>query len=364
MLAAVPPGRRAAGRGHGLVLLLAQRAIPGGSMRVHFVAVLLVVFCVLTGPVKGAESDAKPFPLRTTILRDNDATYYVEGTQRIPKGVEISCQQGIKIIGRGSDAVLEVEGSLQVHGVNTRKVVFENVTISTPQEFEDVHIDHCVFRGTGGLIVPEDSPVDGKFFVEHTRFHRGTRLEVTMTRGHIDVGSVYSSDPAVIRAVVPEGKTENNVRVIVRDCSAEGGGALWGGLVIEVIEGAKDANVRRNLLGGDEARFDDCKKLTFDSNLVTAAALIFRQSSRGHIAKTKISKCDIKSTRLEAYCPQEKGSKEKLFIDNCWFRGETKKSVIHEQIINDATDVEGNSVHVIVKRPSAKPIGLAGAVER
>src|SRR5688572_11119507 len=84
-------------------------------------------------PAARAEDPAveKPFPVdRTQILSKEKSVYTVEGRVRIPKGVEISVLKEIIVKAKGSaPAVIEVEGSLTVHGVFSREVIFEDVTI-------------------------------------------------------------------------------------------------------------------------------------------------------------------------------------------------------------------------------------------
>ena len=120
---------------------------PSRIFRIAVPALLVTLVLALPGDAGAQDPKEVPFPTRrSTILRKQGTVYYIEGTHRIPKNVEISCQKDVHIRGRGKNPVLEVEGSLQVHGVRAREVIFEGVTIRTARKFEDVHLDMCIFR--------------------------------------------------------------------------------------------------------------------------------------------------------------------------------------------------------------------------
>ena len=77
-------------------------------MRFAAAVALLALFLVPSGPVV-AKGKEKPFPIKkSTILREGKVVYIVEGTQTIPKGVEIACQKDVYIRGKGKNPTIRV----------------------------------------------------------------------------------------------------------------------------------------------------------------------------------------------------------------------------------------------------------------
>ena len=118
-------------------------------MKMHHSVGVIMLAAMLSasaaaGPRRGREI---PFPAgKTAILRQEKVTYVVEGRVKIPVGVEVTCLRDVYIVGKGSGAVIEVEGRLKVHGVGAREVIFENVAVELKPKFESVHMDMAIFR--------------------------------------------------------------------------------------------------------------------------------------------------------------------------------------------------------------------------
>ncbi len=315
-----------------------------------------------------AADDEVPFPVsRSQILRKEGTVYYVEGTQRIPKGVEISCQKDVRIRGRGPNAVLEVEGSLQVHGVSAREVIFEDVLVRTAPNVQDLQLDMCIFRGAGGVTTAAEMPSEGKIFLEHVTLEASCRLELAFTRGNIDLSSVKAGSTVRIVGAVPEGAPNDDVKLKVRDCSFTGG--------LEVL-GVRDVTVRINRLLGARSTFQDCEKFDFDGNKVTSKVLEFRQSAQGGFGATTISKCDLYCERIEVYAPANGSRGDTVRMDKCWFKGAvTDEKQLHATVLVDASDTpeppkQGaeqpapNGARIALKNVQERPLELAGAIER
>ncbi|MHC4956849.1 MAG: hypothetical protein ACYTGN_00640 [Planctomycetota bacterium] len=300
--------------------------------------------------------DQVPLPVkRSSILRKGGVTYFVEGRQKIPRGCEISVQKDVFIVGRGKSAVLEVEGSLQIHGVLTREVIVKDLWIEPSARFEDIHLDMVKFRDSGGLRAPKQLKAKGKVFVENVIFGQGTFLELALAGGRVDLSALGMYEPAVVVGLPEQGKIFAPLTVNVRGCTrVEAPNGFVGGLF---VKGAKDVTVRINYLGGAKSEFSDCYAITFDGNKVMSAELAFSQSASGRMSKTKLQKSDIYSTRVSFKVPP--GEKEGVRLDKCWFKGIVKKKEILEKVIR----AEGE---VIVKfgKINKRPLELAGPLER
>jgi hypothetical protein len=303
-----------------------------------------------------AAQDQIPLPVkRSSILRKGGVTYFVEGRRKIPKGCEISIQKDVYIVGRGKGAVLEVEGSLQIHGVFTREVIIKGLWIEPSPRFEDIHLDMVKFREGGGLRAPKQLKAKGKVFVENVIFERGTFIELALSGGRVDFSSVGMYEPASVVGLPGQGDVFAPLTVNVRGCARfDPPNGFVGGLF---VKGAKDVTVRINYLGGAKSAFTDCYAITFDGNKVMSQELAFEQSEPGRMSKTKLQKSDIYSTRVSFRIPP--GKKEGVRIDKCWFKGLTKKQDILDKVIRTNGDV-----NVKFGKVNKRPLELAGPLER
>ena len=123
-----------------------------GRYRNTAFAILLLGFVLPVGVRAQGRGREIPFPVKkTTILRTEKVTYVVEGRQTIPAGVEITCLRDVYVVGKGKDAIIEVKGSLKVHGVGAREVIFENVKIELAPRFVNSAARICA-RTIGALL--------------------------------------------------------------------------------------------------------------------------------------------------------------------------------------------------------------------
>ena len=295
-----------------------------------------------------AQGTGVPLPTRkSTILRKEGVVYFVEGRQKIPRGCEISIQKDVKIVGRGN-AVLEVEGSLQIHGVDRREVIIENLWIEPSKNCEDIHLDMVFFRKGGGVRAPRRLDARAEIFIENVSFEAHTSFEVALNGGRIDLSASSFSERTRIEGIIGERKKFCPLVVNIRsNCTF--------GSTLEVID-AKDVTVRLCTLRGDKALFKDCLTVMFDGNKVQAATLQFEQTKSGRMPKTKLLKCDLYSSKIIFKVPAAK--KEGVRIDKCWFNGLTKAKEIREQVL-----VEEN-VRVKFGKIKKRPLELAGQLER
>ena len=334
---------------------------PADAARVAATAASLVlaalaVFAPTAARRATAAEGAVPFPVnRSRILRAEGTVYTVTGRQTIPAGVEVSCQKDVVIRGETKDATLVVAGSLQVHGVSSREVIFDGVVVEAAADSEDVHLDMCEFRGGGGVRSPKDQAVDGKLFLENVTFTTGAKLDVTMERGNLDLSAVTSKAPVRLSFRDPEGARRNSCRVTVR------GSSLDGGLF---IDNAADLTVRLSSMGGDLSRFTDNDVLTFDGNKVTSKTLSFVQTRNGRFGKTKLQKCDIYSTSLVARSPVGKKTSERISVDKCWFNDRTREKDLRTGLIKDGKDDPENAAVFRFKKINGRPLELGGSRQR
>ncbi len=308
--------------------------------------------------------DAIPFPVhRSTSLDKEGTVYFIEGRVRIPKGIEISVQKDIRIVGRGKNAVLEVAGELQVHGTFELRVSIQDVRIELSPVFGEVHIDACVMGGSGGVFTDPEKPADGRLFIENTTFNTPATVDITFSANQIDLQRVLANAPVKIRAVDPGPGKPNKVKLMLMHCwyAPKTDGGFMGGLS---VEGVYDATIRNNLIRGKRCVMTDCDKLTFDANKVKSPSLEFTQTESGRFNKSKMQKCDIYSARVSLSAPADGKSIERLTIDKCWFRGETTESVLRETVFNDRDDNPEVGVRAKFKKISKSINGLAGKEDK
>ena len=318
------------------------------------------LLCVLGIWAAVVHADDKPVPLRASgFIRKG--TFTIEGRQKLRKGIKLSIQHYTRIVGKGDDAVLVVEGTLKVTGVEGGRVIFENVTIELAERFNDVNIDNAKFKGVGGIRTPHEKAVSGKLHIEEVDFDRGCPIDVSFRSGTIDLIASYCVGPVTIKCVDPP-RRKNSVRVSIHSCSRgfHMGGTLHGGLF---IDNADDCTVRLNRMTGDLVVLSNCRKLIFDGNKVLTKTLEFRQDKAGRFSKTKILKCDMYCEKLTAFAPKHATKKDIIRVDKCWFRAHTKRMFLHDNVIEDGRDSPDNGARIVFAKIMEKPLKLAGEAE-
>jgi hypothetical protein len=325
-------------------------------------AVPLLLLVAGPGRAAAAPGEEKPFPVaKTVILREEKAVYTVEGRVRIPKGVNITCQKDVHIKGRGgSTAVIEVEGTLELQGVNAREVILEGVAIEPCERFTEINADSAIFRGGGGIRTPKDKAVDGKIFVELCTFQTGALLNVSLSGGSLDLSSSQFHDPVTVRGVDPPGAKGNRVRLFARGCTGTYG--FGGGLVVENVA---DVVIQFSRLGGGLTAVRDWGgPMRFDGNKVNSAALEFTHSQPGRMPRATVVKCDIYSDRVKARSPASSSVRDALLLDRCWFKGGSDPKVIAEKVLKDGSADAENGAILVLGKVNERPNELAGSEDR
>jgi len=327
---------------------------------------LLLALLAFTSAVARGE-DERPLPTKKSIiLSRGGTTYVVEGRRKIPWGCEISVQKDIKIVGKGKGAVLEVAGSLQVHGITDREVVIENLEIEPAAKFEEIRLD-MVRMYRSGVKNPGKMPVEGRVILENAECHKGAKVDLTMTGGEVRILDCMFREPVRIRGVPEEGKTKSTLKVDVTSCylkprrrGAVTQGTRYSGLLGGLyLAGVRNPLVRINRLAGPAAEFVDCPGLMLDGNKINCAKVVIRHTKNGGFKGTKILKCDFYSGKLILHAPAGK-KREKVAIDKCWFVDLTKAREIHAKVIEDGNDNPECGVVAIFRKINIRPLQLAG----
>lgn len=329
-------------------------------------AALALALSSLAAGTAAAAEDAKPLPVDKTVILKSGGTYYVEGRVRIPKGIEITVQKESKIVARGDNAVIEVVGSLIIHGVDGGSVPLDGVTIELQKNFENVRTEMVIFTGkSAGIVSPKDTAVDGRLFVMNTEFEGKSTVNVTISSDDVDLQRIHTSSLVHVKGVPPDGASVNKSRLMIMNCCGGSGAAISGGLTAGLlVEGVADVTARTNQLGGDKATFIDCASLTFDTNWVRCKTLEFVQTATGHFGRTTLSKCDVQCEKIRFVAPPAPGKTETIQCDKCWFGGETKEKVVKEKFIVDHDVDPNSSVTLNLLKIMEKPLNLAGNVSR
>ncbi len=306
-------------------------------------AACLVAAAPLNAPTSRADEPQEvPFPTsRTTVLRDEDVVYVVDGRQRIPPGVEITGQQGIRIQGRNG-GVIAVEGALVVHGVTGNEVHIQGVRIELEDEVKQLHLDKCEIAAGSGVVTPEGKTAYGMITIENCHFEGSPGIDLSLTGGKVKVMSVLTGPTVRIRGVDADGK-KNHLYGMVYN------GKLTG-LDVENVD---DLTVRGVVLKGSPLRLAGNRTLVFDTNHVEGGVIAFEQPEAGGFRKTKITKCDFMGTTIRCFAPAGESKHDRVTLDKCFFGGEIDPDAIAKQV-EDSEDDPENNVRVLVKNPSKR----------
>jgi hypothetical protein len=184
------------------------------------------------------------------------------------------------------------------------------------------------------------------------------------------MSSICSDGPTRIRVVSAEGSKGDRVRVFLRG-SGDGGPCknhtnrrgFGGGLE---VDGGEDVTVQLSRTGGSLTAIRNWgQRLIFDGMKVNSDTLEFSHREAGKFAKVQCAKLDVYADRVIAKAPLVKGVKDTLTMDRCWFKGvEDPKKVFAGVITDGEDDPENNGVRVQLPKINARPLELAGPVDR
>jgi len=305
--------------------------------------------------------DEIPFPVRKSTTASHDgATYYVEGHQRIGKGVTINCKQGIRIVGRGEDPTLEIEGSLIIEGQPRQEVLIENLRIAPVEQFFEVRIEWT--RMQSGSIATLEGGAGGKLSIDSTTVVGP--VDLTFRDGRIRILTSEFRGPVTLRGVPPAGKSGSRVKIDINHCCSkdrQSGVDLRAGFHSGLnIERVPQVLVRGCWLANGKYEFEDCGKLTFDGNTLAASQTEFRQTSAGRFRRTKITKCDFHDGKVKFIAPA--GPKaDKVILEKCWFAGMTDPTDIRSKMVHDGTGDPECGVTAVFRKTNERPLGIGGS---
>ncbi len=305
-------------------------------------------------------ADEVPLPTsRSTTLRAGDNVYVVKGRVKIPKGVKLLCQKGVRIVGRGEDPTLEVEGFFEAHGIRDQEVALEGIHIELTPRFEGLRLAFAVLRSGGGIRTAEKKPVSGRLHLEDVKFQGKATLNIELTGGLVEIKRTSAVSPVQIRAVDSVKGKPNTARLDCFWCFAEYEfvSGFHGGLL---VNGVNDVRVRWCRLGGEQSLFQNCRKFVLEACKLDSSVVAIEQSLRGQLGKTKVLKCDVYSETLRVKSPPAK-KKELVQLDSCYFKHGSTVKQIHETI-EDANDdpQTPNGAIVRIKKVLKRPLKLGG----
>ena len=308
----------------------------------------LVLLVLATSRPAGAEDKTKPLPhTRTSLVKAEGKVYTVEGRITIPRGVEITLQKGVIVRRTGSEkAVIEVAGSLVVHGISGTEVKFQGVQIEPLPKVQQLHLDMCKMESGSSVIAPKDRPTSGILTIENCDFS-GSRVEIAATSGKVKLMTISSGSPVVLTGV-DVGDRKCKAQASVRTCKLNG----------IKIENFADVTLRSNLLRSSPVQFTDNRVFMFDSNRVDAGAMTFRSTEPKGLKKLKFTKNDLFCLNITFFAPRVGKSRSRVILDKCYFGGTTDPDKIAE-VIKDGEDDEANGTRVLVKKAMKRPHGLS-----
>jgi hypothetical protein len=295
--------------------------------------------------------DAKPLPLRKSVILPSGGNYFVEGRQEIRWGQELSVQKETVIRGRGAGATLVVHGALQVRGVSNLKVRFENLKIEVAEKCERVHLDTVVMIGCS-IRTPKDKASVARVHIENSDIET-TPIELRLIKGEVTMLASRLKSSILLTGVkeTEDQKKPPPTRLLINSCNVNAD---------LVVFQFKTVVIRSDGLYGAQCKFTDCFELTFDGNEVKTPAVMIEQSKSGRLKKTKISKCDFHGSVLHLTSPRVKKTKDKVPVDKCWFMGRTKAKEIVGRDIRDGTVNEKSGAYAVMRKINKRPLGLGG----
>jgi len=314
----------------------------------------LALLLIVTSPALAVEE--LPFPLKTTELKTDGQRFYVEGRQRILRNAKVVSLRATTIRGRGPNAVLEVEGTLEMRAVTGGKVKVENLRIELMPRFRKLSIMNTEFIGTSSVESATGESHEGRVYIAGTKFNDKTRLSLAMTGGDAIVSGCHFVNPVLIDGVPRSEKAGSNVKVRVMGCTGRDQG-IWGGIT---IRGGKDVVLSGCDLAGDLVGLDDNRDLQFISNNVRPARIEFRQSKSGKFGRTEIKTCDFRTPDIALGAPPRRKAPERLVMESCWFGGSVDEDQIRAEKITDVGKDPELGVIAVLKKIRPSPLGFGG----
>lgn len=320
---------------------------------------LVSTLALLSLTLAAAAQRGVPIPLEKDLVnRDDGVTWIVEGRQRIPSHVTLSSLRACRIQGAGADAVLEVEGELDLRAATGGTIDVEGVWIEPVAGCKGLTLLNLRFQGSGGLRTAEGAVVETDIMLQSSAFEGDARCDMGLFGGELVLMSVGSQAPLVVRGLTDDKQKRNALELVVDSCKAPARD-LTGGLV---VEGVKQVRVSNSELGGQESRLVDCGKVEFVANLVRSRRMEFRYSTPKSFKGVRIDAVDFACGELVLRQPTSGSDPEKVRLSDCWFDDRPTQEEVRQHMLRDASsDPENGALGNLVDLHAA-PLGLGGKV--
>lgn len=317
---------------------------------------LLAALALVALATGAAAQRGQPLPVeKTATLREDDAVWYIDGRQRIPRTATLTSLRRGRIVGRGEGAVLEVEGGLDLRAVTGGEVVIQDVWVEPLAGCKGLTLLNCRFEGKGGLRTSSLGPAKAKLILNKSRFVGSAELDLELTAGQVALMGFGSEAPVRIACAVEEGERPGKLELTAVGCQGKQAG-FDGGLR---VEGVREVLVRHCDLAGELSVFADCPKLTFDGNHARSARIEVRHSEPRSFSRTEISNTDFRCKELILFQPA-KSTPQKVQLVRCYFDGLLDEDRIRAELVEDC----GRDTHSGVLADFAKiqedPLGFGG----
>ncbi|MFT7676292.1 MAG: hypothetical protein ACI8QC_000262 [Planctomycetota bacterium] len=301
----------------------------------------------------------RPFPLKTTTLKEEGVTYFIQGRVRLPHNQSVSSLRQMVLIGRGEDAVLEVSGKLEMKAVTGGRNTIRDLVIEVMPDCKDLLVTTTDLHGRSMIRTSTEGPGDCEIFLQGLSMLGSTKLTLEMSGGQVDVQSSRFGKPVHIRGVHPSEKSRAKLKLILLSNRPSGGGSDAG----LIVEDAWDVLVRNNELGGAHSRIENCRKVDVDGNNVRSRLFELIHDDVKGFKQTKVLSCDFRSANSRFFAPlnpKKPDSLERFNIHGSWFKGLTEPEEIRAECVEDSGRDERNGMLIKFKKISKGPRGLGG----
>lgn len=322
---------------------------------------VLVLLCLLVCSFPASLPSAQiSFPVdKNQRLEELGDTFTVTGRMRIPRRLSIEAMRAITIRGEGTDATLEISGTVNMRAATGGQIEFSNMWVELTPECKEINLAHCIFRGRGGIRPSPDGPCDTKITFEKVEFERSASMTIEASSGSILMDKCYLDGPLVLRGVPRSETVKSGFTIAVYGSSGKENDRVRGLLGGITVEGVKDGTIRTCDMAGPQALFIDNRKLAIDGNNARAKLVEFKNTANGGFGGLSITKTDFSSAKLVLSSPVQESKTERLTFESCYFRGLEDLETIRKEMLDDSENSESAAVAVL-RDIRAQPHGLAG----
>jgi hypothetical protein len=340
--------------------------------------IVLLALATLTASVLQDQPAQREGPIpveKSFALKEDGQTWYVSGRQRIKSNVALESLRACRIVAQGEEAVVEVEGKLDLRAATGGNIVFENVWIEPMPGCKGLVLLNCRFNG-GGVRTARDGACKTDVLLHSSNFAEKAKLELDLLGGEFNMLSCSFFEPVTFRGVAPDDKSRNALKLHITNCKgrpkgpAGGGGRGGGGGGPSVapygfagglhVEGVREVLVRNCSVAGEQSVFADCEELTFDNNLAISKRIEFKSSTPKGFGGVTIATTDFDCDRLVLFQPKSLSAPQKVRLESCWFDGRVDEQRILAEIVEDASNNPESGVSASFFKIQENPLGFGG----